>query len=149
MLTGIAARTHKGRQLITRLQKALDDMLTSPPNKEERVNNNTVVPPSTTEAHMPIPRISNAPAIMQTRDLTAKQNLITTACTHCQQTCNNTPGAIPAIQQVTPMLSPPETRPTTDHRKAPIAQGTHHHSTSDYHPAGPSTRWNTSKHKIG
>jgi hypothetical protein len=65
-------RTHKGRQLITGLQKALDDILTSPTNEEERVNNNTVEPPSTTEAHMPIPRISNAPAIMQTRDLTAK-----------------------------------------------------------------------------
>ena len=37
----------------------------------------------------------------------------------------------------------------TNHRKALIAQGTHHHNTSDYNPAGPSTRWNTSKRKIG
>ncbi len=114
--TGIAVRMHKGQQLITGLQKALDDILTSPPNKEERVNNNTVEPPSTTEAHTPIPRISDAPAIMQTRDPTAKQNLIIMARTHCWQTGNNTPWAIPAIRRVTPTLSPPDTRPTTEKR---------------------------------
>jgi hypothetical protein len=72
--TGIAAQMHKGQQMIMGLQKALDNILTSPPNEEERVNNDTVEPPSTTEAYMPIPRISNAPAIMQMRDPMAKRN---------------------------------------------------------------------------
>ncbi len=98
MATGIAARTHKGRQLIKGLRKALDDILTPPPNEEERVTViDTVEPPSTDETIRPIPRISDAPAIMQTRDPTAKQNSITIAHTHHWQTRNNTPGAMPTI----------------------------------------------------
>jgi hypothetical protein len=56
---------------------------------------------------------------MQMRDPTAKQNLITTARTHCWQTRNNTPGAIPAIQRVTPTLSPLDTRPTKEKCQSP------------------------------
>jgi hypothetical protein len=41
---------------------------------------------------------------MQTRDPTAKQNLITTACIHQSQTQNNTPGALPNITRAQPAL---------------------------------------------
>jgi hypothetical protein len=57
------------------------------------------------------PRISNAPAIMQTRDPTAKCNLITTARIHRRQSRNNTLGALPKIIRTELALIQPE-RPT-------------------------------------
>ncbi len=85
---------------------------------EQRVDNDNgnVEPQSANEYMLPIPRISKAPAIMQARDPTAKQNLLTTARTHRRITRNNTPGAVPAIQRVAPALILLDTGPTTTKR---------------------------------
>jgi hypothetical protein len=78
--TDIAAGTTNGRRLITSLAKAIKAILAPPNGEEQRVANNDVLesPPSEDAPIWKIPRISDAPAIMQTRDPTAKRNLITT-----------------------------------------------------------------------
>ena len=76
-------------------------------------NNGNVEPPSANENMLQIPRISEAPAIMQALDRTAKQNLLTTAHTHRRITRNNTPGVVTAIQRVAPALILPEPEPTS------------------------------------
>jgi hypothetical protein len=85
------AKTCKGRSLIKKLQNAIDVLLNPILDGEQRVDTTQVEPPTIT-------RITDAPAIMQTRDLTAKLNLIKTKSIHQCQTCNNTPGAVPAIK---------------------------------------------------
>jgi hypothetical protein len=47
-----------------------------------------------------VPRISNAPPVMKARNPMAKQELKNTPHLHQQQTRNNIPGAVPAIQLV-------------------------------------------------
>ncbi len=54
-----------------------------------------------------IPRITNAPPIMQSRNPTAKRALKDTPCLLRQVTRNNTPGVVPAIKRV------PDIAPTT------------------------------------
>jgi hypothetical protein len=108
--TETAAGTTNGQRLIKRLARAIKAILTPPNGEEQRVANNDVIerPPSE-DAHIgTIPRISEAPAIMQTRDPTAKRNLITTARIHRQQTQNNTPGALPRITRTEPTLIQPD-----------------------------------------
>ncbi len=100
MTTGIAAKTHKGCTLIKSLGKAIRAILTPPIASKQRVDNSIreVATQRKTEDIVPTTRISNAPAIMNTRDPTAKRNLIKDTRTHQQITCNNTPGAVPAIK---------------------------------------------------
>jgi hypothetical protein len=43
-----------------------------------------------------IPRITDAPSIINARNLTAKQNLKATPCVHLQVMCNNTSGVMNA-----------------------------------------------------
>jgi hypothetical protein len=114
MSTGVAARMHKGWQLIKGLRKALNDILTPAPSKEQRVDtaSDNVAPVCKRDDHLLITRISNAPAIMQTHDPTAKRNLIKTTRIHCRQTRNDTPGTVPAIQRVEPTVIPPDASST-------------------------------------
>jgi hypothetical protein len=109
--TGIAAKTHKGRTLIKVLAKAINTILMPPAVSEQRVDDN-IHEVETQREHediAPITRISDAPAIMKARDPTAKRNLIKDARTHRWITRNNTPGALPTIQRVSPALILPDT----------------------------------------
>ena len=110
---------HKGQKLINMLGKAIKAILNlSTDGGEQRVDNDNgnVEPQSANKYMLPIPRISEAPAIMQAHDPTVKQNLLTTARTHRRITRNNTPGAVPAIQRVAPALILLDTGPTTAKR---------------------------------
>ncbi len=97
-----AAGTPKGRRLIKSLAKAIKAILTPTNVEEQRVATDVVIgsPPSDDAPIMSIQWISDAPAIMQMQDHTAKHNLITTARIHCHQTRNNTPGALPKIKHL-------------------------------------------------
>jgi len=119
MTTGIAAKMHKGRTLIKALEKAIKAILNPPNASEQRVDNNIpeVETQCANEDIAPIPRISDAPAIMKTCELTAKRNLIKDTRTH-RQIRNNTPGAVPAIQRVAPALILPDTRPAQVTRRS-------------------------------
>ena len=101
-----AAGTPKGRRIIKSLAKAIKAILATPNREEQRVANNDVIegPPSEDAPIWTIPQILEAPAIMQTRDPTAKRILITMKCIHCRQTRNNTPGALPRITRTDPTL---------------------------------------------
>ncbi len=50
-----------------------------------------------------IPRITDAPPIMQARNPAGKRALKTTPCIHWRQTRANTPGGVPSITHVTPI----------------------------------------------
>ena len=65
-LTGIAAKTHKGRTLIKELAKSIKNILTPPARCEQKVDNNIreVETQCKNEDIVPITRISDAPAIM-------------------------------------------------------------------------------------
>ncbi len=106
--TGIVLQIHKVRNLIKCLRDALDVILTPQTCVEQRVtkSNSNEVPLVESENPLPITQISDAPEIMQMRDPTAKRNLSKTKWTHWQQTQNNTPGAVPAIQRIAPTLIP-------------------------------------------
>ena len=100
--TATAAKTTKGQCLVRSLETAIKAILT-PTNAEEQrmATNNGIEIPNRQEAPIvTIQRISDAPEIMQARDPTAKQNLITTACIHQRQTQNNTPGALPKLREL-------------------------------------------------
>jgi hypothetical protein len=118
--TGITSKTHKGCMLIKELGKAIKAILTPPAVSKQRVGDN-IREVETQRKHddiaPAITRISDAPAIMKARDPTAKRNLIKDARTHRQITRNNTPGAVPAIQRVTPALILPDTRPAPAARR--------------------------------
>ena len=74
--TGIVAKTHKGCVLIIALGKAIKAILNPPNAGEQRVDNSIreVGTPRANDDIAPITRISDAPAIMKARDLTAKRN---------------------------------------------------------------------------
>jgi len=76
MTTGIVAQMHKGRTLIKALGKAIKAILNPPNAGEQRVDNSIreVGTPRANDDIAPITRISDAPAIMKARDLTAKRN---------------------------------------------------------------------------
>jgi hypothetical protein len=59
--------------------------------EQQRVINNTPI--------ITLSRITNAPAIMKSRNPMAKQAVKTTPLVHQQVTRNNTPGGVPLIQQ--------------------------------------------------
>ena len=99
--TSIAAQTKKGRTFIKLLGKSIKSIRNPPTSSDkQRVDNDIrdVETPCGHEDMAPITRISEAPAIMQAHDPTAKRNLITTPRIHRRITRNNTPGAVPAIQ---------------------------------------------------
>ncbi len=71
----------------------LDALIKPVPNlPEQRVIIDNEPPPN----EQSIQRVSQAPAIMKTRDPTAKRNLILTKRSHRRPTHNNTPGYVPA-----------------------------------------------------
>ena len=97
-----AGRTTKGRRLLKLLQLHIGDILIPPPvipptlptmSEEQRVNaeQQRVIDESPI---VMIPRITNAPAIMQSRNPTAKRQLV-----HRRLTRNNTPGGVPLIER--------------------------------------------------
>ena len=121
MTTGQVAQTHKGRALIKALGKAIKAILHPPAAGEQRVDNNirAMETQCANEDMEPITRISDAPAIMKARDLTAKRNLKKDTRTHRRLTRNNTPGAVPAIQRVAPALIRPDKQPARATRRSP------------------------------
>jgi hypothetical protein len=102
----IVGPTTKGHCLLTLLQKHIGNILTPPPpipdqGTEQRVEHRVNVEQQRVIDDTPIitlDRITNAPAIMTSRNLTAKQNIKTTPVVHCCVTKNNTPGGIPLIK---------------------------------------------------
>ena len=82
--TATAAKTTKGCRLDKSLATASNAILTPTNAEEQRVaNDNGIEIPNRQEAPIvTIQRISDAPEIMQARDPTATQNLITTARIH-------------------------------------------------------------------
>ena len=111
-----AAGTPKGRRLIKSLAMAIKAILPCTNAEEQRLATVVVIgrPPSEDAPIVMIQRISDAPGIIQTRDLSAKQNMITTMCIHRHQTQNNTPGALPKIKQAKSVLIQPDPYPTTE-----------------------------------
>ena len=97
--TKLATGTTKGRCLIKHLAKTIKTILSPPTVEEQRVDTEIVreSEPGEEAPIVTIERITDAPAIMQTRDPTAKGNLINMACIHCRQMHHNTPGALPQI----------------------------------------------------
>jgi hypothetical protein len=75
-----AANTPKGKALIKSLWTHLDALIAPPPAAaEQRVTANmSITPTPQTE----VQRVSNSPAIMHTRNPTAKKNLIKTKQMH-------------------------------------------------------------------
>ncbi len=110
----------KGRTLIKVLGKAIKAILNPPTTSKQMVDNNIpeVKTQRKNEDIAPIPRISDAPAILKARDPMAKRNLIKDTRTHRRITENNTPGAVPAIQRVAPALILPDTRPAPATRRS-------------------------------
>jgi hypothetical protein len=104
--TAIARATNKGRRLIKLLQSKIEDT-THPPalahspqleqrvrEEEQRVIDETPI--------LTVPRITDAPSIMQAWNPTAKRVLKTTRRIHQQLTQNKTPGGVPLIRRVHP-----------------------------------------------
>jgi hypothetical protein len=123
MSTGEAVKTHKGRALICQLKTAIKGILALPVNGKQRVVALPIGAPSIpNNTQVPITRILEAPAIMQTRDPMAKQNLITTKCLHRRLTRNNTPGAVLTIKRTnTPTMIPlDKLMPTARSRSTPV-----------------------------
>jgi hypothetical protein len=99
-----SATTPKGNALLKNLLTHLDALIMPPPAAAELRVPASI--PTIPTPQMELQRVSNSPAIMQTRDPTAKQNLIKTKQTNQLKTHNNTPGWIPAIQR-TPVVTIP------------------------------------------
>jgi hypothetical protein len=104
------SKTSKGRKFIWKLQGAIDAILHPPVRNEQRVDATDSNPPAPVNTlAVPITRISYMPAIMQTHDPMANQQLIETKHAHQSQTQNNTPGGVPAIMQdSSPTLKSPK-----------------------------------------
>ncbi len=104
-LTAIASATQKVRRLIKLLQENIKKIL-NPTSalEEQRVRDNDIqIPQQRVIDNTPIitgplvPRITNAPPILQARNPTAKRTLKDTPCVHQWVTRNNTPGSVPKI----------------------------------------------------
>ncbi len=105
--TAIASATDKGRRLIKLLQSKIKDILHCPttadaPQGEQRVREEEQREIDETPI-LTVPRIIDAPSIMQTRNPTAKRVLKNTPQIHRQLTLNNTPGGILLIRRVHPI----------------------------------------------
>jgi hypothetical protein len=103
----IAGATTKGRCLLMLLQKHIGNILTPPPpipdqGTEQRVEQGVNAEQQRVIDDTPIITldcITNTPAIMRSRNPTAKRNITTTPVVHCCVTRNNTPGGVPLIKQ--------------------------------------------------
>ena len=108
-MTSIAAKTHKECTFIQRLKFAIDGILKADVDSKQGCK---------CQASKPTPKqpasigrsneLLEAPAIMKTRDPTAKRNLVNMARTHQRRTHNNTPGAVPAITIATSVVIHPD-----------------------------------------
>jgi len=125
-----AGTTTKGRRLLTLLQSHIGDILTPPPvlpptlptlSEEQRVivDQQRVIDASPIST---IPRITNAPAIMNSHNPTAKRNIKTTPLVHRRKTRNNTPGGVPLITRA-PLPPIVEDVPASDDTIAPPSKG--------------------------
>jgi hypothetical protein len=106
--TAIVSATNKGRRLIKLLQSKIEDILHPPTlvdapqgeqrvrEEEQRVINETPI--------LTVPRITDAPPIMQAWNPTAKRVLKITPQNHWQLTRNNTLGGVPLTRRVHPIL---------------------------------------------
>jgi hypothetical protein len=108
-----AGATAEGRRLLKLLQQRIDNILHPPPpvdeqrvrdearEEEQRVINYTPI--------ITIPRLTGAPAIMESQNPTTKQALTNMPRIHWRVTQNNTPGIIPIkpISQVPVVLAAP------------------------------------------
>jgi hypothetical protein len=107
METEKAARTPKGRCHNKSLAKAIRAILMPTNAEEQRVATNVLIefPPSDNTPIMTIQQILDALAIMQMWNPMVKRNLITTTCIHRRQPQKYTPGALPKITRVAPVLT--------------------------------------------
>jgi hypothetical protein len=105
--TATANKTPMGKPLIKLLQSRIKQILEPTPvptaqdaqEQEQRVREQQQLVIDDTPI-LTVPHISNAPPIMKAWNPTAKRVLKNTPRLHQQQTRNNTPGAVPAIQRV-------------------------------------------------
>ncbi len=103
----MANKTPTGRRLIKLLQSRIKQIVEPTPEptaqeaqeQEQRVREQQQLVIDETPI-LTVPRISNAPPIMKAQNPMAKQVLKNTPHLHRQQTRNNTPSAVPAIQRV-------------------------------------------------
>ncbi len=112
--TAVAASTSKGRRLLKLLQCNLQTILNPPAStatpmteqrvtkeqqrvreEQQRVIDDTLI--------LTIPRITNAPPIMQARNPTAKRALKNMSRIHRRQTRANTLGGVPSIAIINPI----------------------------------------------
>ena len=112
--------TPKGRRILNLLRDRITILLAPPPTPEEqrvRSEEQRVIENAAREQEqrviddapiISIPRITDAPGIMNSRNPTAKRTLKTTPRVHCRTTRNNTPGI------VAPPISPPPYVPIPD-----------------------------------
>ncbi len=119
-----ANATPKRKQLLQLLQTRIQALLDPPPilleqridndaiacKEEQRVIDNTPI--------LTIPCITEALAIMQSRNPTAKWTLKNTPCLHRRITRNNTPGIIP-VSTLLPTV-PPATQPIATNHPLPL-----------------------------
>jgi hypothetical protein len=107
--TKIAAATPLGRACIKNLQTNITKILNpeATNNEEQRVRLAEQEQQQRVIDDSPIitlPRIMDAPPIMQSRNPTAKCHLKNTPQMHRRQTRNNTPGAVPIIKRIAPVI---------------------------------------------
>jgi len=149
-LTGVAAKTHKGRMLIKVLGKAIKAILNLPSMSDQRVDDTLCTVETQREQGDSAPTItiiSDAPAIIKARDPTAKRNLINEKRMHRRITRHNTPGEVPAIQCCGTCVNPTGVRTRVSNTQ--VDQGQHQQITSDYHPPVQNAGWrDTSKCRI-
>ena len=112
--TATETKTTKRRRLIKSLATAIKTILIPTNAEEQRVATNIGIEiPNSQEAPLTIQQILDVPKIMQARDPTAKQNLITTARIYQHQTQNNSPGALLKITRAQLALVQPDPSQTT------------------------------------
>ena len=117
----VAAGTMKGKTLLKLLRTHLDTLISPPtPMDEQRVTGSQ--PPDPQHANREFQRVTDSPAIMQAQDPTAKRNLIQTSGTHRQNTRNNTPRYVPAIQRSPDRISADDDIPLQPRRSPRITQ---------------------------
>jgi hypothetical protein len=104
--------TPKGQHILQLLQDHITTLLAPPPTaKEQRVNNDII-----REAEqrviddspiITIPRITDAPGIIEARNPTAKRKSKETPRVHCQVTRNNMPGIVASPVSPSPYVPIP------------------------------------------
>jgi hypothetical protein len=119
--TTVAAGTTKGKALLKLLHIHLDALVSpTPATTEQRVTN--IQSPAHNPELRKLQRVTNSPAIMHTRDPTAKRNLIKMTRTHWRHTQWNTPGDVPTIQRSPNNIPANNVLPTQPGRLLQITQ---------------------------